>query len=184
MQGDQAREITGVIILWIDLTPESSGDFLLRIRKEKMKNILTKKGYQNLKLKLSELKKEEERLVKDMETARQEGDLSENSAYHSLRENLTIVRNQIGDLENLLSDVQISEKNGNGKVGVGNQVVVKVNGKEKEIQIVGDGEADPLKGKISYQSPIGSSLMGHKKGETVKVETPSGTNEYKIIEVN
>ncbi len=149
-----------------------------------MKNILTKKGYQNLKQKLSELKKEEERLVKDMEAARQEGDLSENSAYHSLRENLTIVRNQIGDLKQRLSNVEISEKNGNGKIGVGNQVVVKVNGKEKEIQIVGGGEADPLNGKISYQSPIGSSLIGHKKGEAVQVKTPGGVTEYKIIEVN
>lgn len=148
-----------------------------------MKNILTKKGYQNLKSKLKKLESEEERLVKDMEEARQEGDLSENSAYHSLRENLTIVRNQIGDLKQRLSNVEISEKNGNGEIGVGNQVVVKVDGKEKDIQIVGDGEADPLNGKISYQSPIGSNLIGHKKGETVKVETPSGTSEYKIIDV-
>lgn len=148
-----------------------------------MKNILTKQGYKNLKKKLRELKLERDRLVKDMEAARQEGDLSENSAYHNLRENLTIVRNQIGDLKQRLSNVEISEKNGDGTVGVGNKVVVEVNGKTRKMQIVGGGEADPLKGKVSYESPIGSSLLDHKQGETVKVKTPRGTSEYKIIEV-
>lgn len=149
-----------------------------------MKNILTKKGYKNLKQKLRKLKKERDRLVKDMEAARQEGDLSENSAYHNLRENLTIVRNQIGDLKQRLSNVQISKKNGDGTVGVGNRITVEVNGKRKNIELVGGGEADPLKGRISYESPIGSALLNQKQGETVKVETPGGVNNYKIIEVN
>jgi transcription elongation factor GreA len=148
-----------------------------------MKNILTKEGYKQLKQKLRDLEKERDRLVTDMEEARQEGDLSENSAYHNLRENLTIVRNQIGDIKQRLANATISEKNGNGKVGVGNKVIVEVNGKEKVLQVVGGGEADPLKGKISYQSPIGSSLLNHKKGDSVQVDTPQGTNEYKIIEV-
>lgn len=149
-----------------------------------MKNILTKQGYKNLKKKLRELKLERDRLVKDMAAARQEGDLSENSAYHNLRENLTIVRNQIGDLEGRLSNIEISEKNGDGTIGVGNRVKVKVDGKTKDIKIVGNGEADPLNGKVSYQSPIGSGLVGHRKGEIIQVETPGGTSEYKIIEVD
>ncbi len=149
-----------------------------------MKNILTKYGYKKLKRKLRKLKKERDRLVKDMEEARQEGDLSENSAYHNLRENLTIVRNQIGDLKQRLSNVEITEKNGDGTVGVGNQVTVEVNGKTKEIELVGGGEADPIKGRISYESPIGSALLDRKVGETVEVDTPGGTSEYKIIEVS
>lgn len=149
-----------------------------------MKNILTRKGHKKLKRKLRQLKKERDRLVEDMEEARQEGDLSENSAYHNLRENLTIVRNQIGDLEKRLSNVEITKKNGNGFVGVGNTVQVKVNGKTKKLEIVGDGEANPLKGKVSFHSPLGSSLIDHREGETVEVETPTGINKYKIIEVN
>ncbi len=149
-----------------------------------MKNILTKKGYRKLKKKLRQLEKERDRLVEDMEAARQEGDLSENSAYHNLRENLTIVRNQIGDLEQRLANVEITEKNGDGTVGVGNKVVVEVNGKTREMQLVGGGEADPIAGKVSYESPIGASLIGHKKGETVEVETPAGKSMYKIVEVH
>jgi transcription elongation factor GreA len=149
-----------------------------------MKNILTKQGHKKLQRKLKKLNIERDRLVKDMEAARQEGDLSENSAYHNLRENLTIVRNQIGDLEKRLSDVEITEANGNGVVGVGNTVEVEVNGKTKQLEIVGDGEANPLKGRVSFQSPLGSSLVGHKKGQTVEVETPAGKNKYKIVAVN
>jgi len=149
-----------------------------------MKNILTKRGYKKLKKKLRQLEKERDRLVEDMEAARQEGDLSENSAYHNLRENLTIVRNQIGDLEQRLANVEITKKNGDGTVGVGNKVTVEVNEKTKDIHLVGGGEADPLAGKISYESPIGASLIGHKKGETVEVETPAGKSMYKIVEVD
>jgi len=149
-----------------------------------MKNILTKRGYKKLKKKLRQLEKERDRLVKDMEAARQEGDLSENSAYHNLRENLTIVRNQIGDLEQRLANVEITKKNGDGTVGVGNKIKVEVNGKTKDIHLVGGGEADPLAGKISYESPIGASLIGHKKGETVEVETPAGKSMYKIVDVD
>ncbi len=148
-----------------------------------MKNILTKEGFKKLKQKLRELNKERDRLVADMEEARQEGDLSENSAYHNLRENLTIVRNQIGDIKQRLTNATISEKNGNGKVGVGNKVIVEVNGKRKELHIVGGGEADPLKGKISYESPIGSKLLGCEKSDSIEVDTPQGTSEYKVIEV-
>jgi transcription elongation factor GreA len=145
--------------------------------------ILSKQGYKNLKKKLKELKKEQERLVEDMEAARQEGDLSENSAYHNLRESVTLVRNQIGDLEQKLANVEIRDKEDNGSVGFGSTVKVKVNGDTKTIQVVGDGEADPLKGKISYKSPIGQGLVGKKKGQTATIETPGGEKEYTILEI-
>lgn len=147
------------------------------------RTILSKQGYKNLKQKLKELKQEQERLVEDMEAARQEGDLSENSAYHSLRESVTLVRNQIGDLEQKLANVEIRDKQTNGTVGFGSTVKVKVNGDTKTIQLVGEGEADPLKGKISYKSPIGQGLVGKKEGQTATIETPGGEKEYKILEI-
>jgi transcription elongation factor GreA len=58
-----------------------------------------------------------------------------------------------------------------------------VNGKEKDFDIVGSNEADPLSGKISNESPIGSALIGGKKGETVSVRTPNGHTDYKILEI-
>lgn len=145
--------------------------------------ILSKQGYKNLKQRLKRLKEEQDRLVEDMEEARQQGDLSENSAYHNLRESVTIVRNQIGDLEQKLADAEIRGKEDNGSVGFGSTVKVQVNGEAKTIQIVGDGEADPLKGKISYKSPIGQGLVGKKQGQTAKIDTPAGEKEYKILEI-
>lgn len=149
----------------------------------KDKTILSQKGYKKLKQKLGDLKKEQDRLIKDMEETRQEGDLSENSAYHQLRESVTIIRNQIGDLEQKLANVEIRSKEDNGQVGFGNTVKVKINGDTKTIQLVGDGEADPLKSKISYKSPIGQGLVGKKEGQTAKIETPAGEKEYKILEI-
>lgn len=147
------------------------------------KTILSKQGYKKLKGKLEDLKEERDRLVEDMEKTRQEGDLSENSAYHSLRESVTIIRNQIGDLEQKLGNAEIRDKENNGRVGFGNKVIVKINGDQKEIEIVGDGEADPLKGKISYQSPISQGLIDKKEGQSVKIETPAGEKEYKVLEI-
>ncbi len=148
-----------------------------------MKNILTKRGYTQLKKKLAELKARRAHLVEEMELARQEGDLAENSAYHQLRETVTIVSQQIQELERKLINVEIAESNSDGRVAVGTRVLVEVNGQKKELEIVGDGETDPLNGKISYQSPIGSRLLGRSQGEVVKIETPSGVVEYRILAV-
>jgi len=149
-----------------------------------MKNILTKKGYQQLKKKLAELKARRAQLVAEMELARQEGDLAENSAYHQLRETVTIVSQQIENLERKLADVEIVEAKTNGQVGVGSRVLVEVRGQQKELEIVGDGESDPLNGKISYQSPIGARLLGRQAGELVAIETPGGKVEYRILKVS
>lgn len=148
-----------------------------------MKNILTKTGYQQLKKKLARLKSKRSKLVEEMELARQEGDLAENSAYHQLRETVTIITQQIEELERKLTNVEIAEDSDDGKVSVGSRILVEVNGKERKLEIVGDGETDPLNGKISYQSPIGSQLLGRSQGEVVKVETPSGIVEYRILAI-
>jgi transcription elongation factor GreA len=63
----------------------------------------------------------------------------------------------------------------------GSTISVKVNDKEKEYMIVGPQEADPLIGKISNESPLGSAFLGKEKGDKIKVQTPAGEVEYKII---
>lgn len=148
-----------------------------------MKNILTKTGYEQLKKKLTKLREKRIKMVKEMELARQEGDLAENSAYHQLRETVTIISQQIQDLEEKLANVKIVKSNDDGTVAVGSRVLIEINGQRRELEIVGDGEADPLGGKISYQSPIGGQLLGRKQGEVVKIKTPAGIVEYRILAV-
>lgn len=148
-------------------------------------NFFTKDGYRQLQEKLSELQTRRDELSEQMELARQEGDLAENSAYHQLREAVNLVSSQIDDLEGQMTNAKIIENNGgNGTVNIGNKVTVEVSSLKKSFEIVGNGEADPVIGKISYQSPIGASLMGRKKGETVKIRTPTGETEYVIVSID
>jgi len=148
-----------------------------------MASILTQTGLEKLKRERERLKKKRARLVKEMEAARQEGDLSENSAYHQLREDVAVVTTQIAEIEEKLMGAEVVERTTNGTVDIGSKVKVKINGLIKELEIVGDGEADPLSGKTSYQSPLGACLIGKKKGETVEIEAPAGKIQYLILEI-
>jgi len=131
------------------------------------------------------LRRKKKRLVEEMELARQEGDLAENSAYHQLRESVDLVSRQINEIEQQMVNAQIvSGRNGNGRVDIGSRVVVETGKKRKMFEIVGNGEADPLTGRVSYRSPVGSSLMGKKKNDIVKIKTPSGETSYRIIEIS
>ena len=142
---------------------------------------MTKTGYEKLTKKLEQLRARKVELVKEMELARQEGDLAENSAYHQLRETVTIVTQQIEELDSKLDGAVVAKNDNKNKIGVGSCVTVAVNGEKRELQVVGDGETDPLNGKVSHQSPIGSALMGKKTGETVLVKTPGGVVKYKVL---
>ncbi|MBQ6144118.1 MAG: GreA/GreB family elongation factor, partial [Clostridia bacterium] len=72
------------------------------------------------------------------------------------------------------------------KVHVGSKVKLKDIEYDEtvEYKIVGSSEADPREGRISDESPVGEALIGHKKGQTVKVKTPSGVLKYKILEIS
>jgi len=148
-----------------------------------MANKLTKSGYESLAKKLAGQRAKREKLTVELEELRTDGDLTENSAYHQMRETVAIVSEQIEQLQEKLADVKIVEKNGNGVVGVGSKLTVSVIGKTKELEIVGAGEADPLKGKISAESPLGQELLDKKSGAKVFVQTPAGEIEYRILKV-
>ena len=144
---------------------------------------MTSKGYDLLRHKLAALKRKKKRLVKEMELARQEGDLSENSAYHQLRETIAMVNQQIGDLEIQLNDVKVIKSTNINEVNVGVRVTLKESDKEKVLDIVGDGESDPLSGRISHRSPLGGQLMGKTVGDVVEISTPRGVSRYLIARI-
>jgi len=121
--------------------------------------------------------------VGEMEAARQEGDLSENSAYHQLREDVAVVTTQLAEVEEKLMGAEVVEKVTNGTIDIGSKVRVQINGLVKNLEIVGDGEADPMTGKTSYQSPLGACLIGKKKGETIEIEAPAGKIQYLVLEI-
>ena len=117
-----------------------------------------------------------------------EGDLSENANYHDAKEQQSFIEGRIRDLEDSLRRAQVIEETDNpgNKVRVGSTVViaeVEYEEEEEEYRIVGVHEADPTKGLISNESPIGRALLGAKKGQTITAETPRGEIQFKILQI-
>ena len=150
-----------------------------------MKNIqLTKTGFEKLKQELEELKtKTKKEVLKRLNQARSMGDLSENSAYSSAKEELNLVEGRIAELEEILKNAKIVKKS---KIkppsNLAHRLWLKSMEKKKN-EIVGEFEADPLNKKLSHTSPIGKALVGKKIGDWVEVEVPAGKIRYKIVEI-
>lgn len=147
---------------------------------------LTKEGVAELQKELEGLIKERSAIAERIKTAREFGDLAENSEYQTARQEQEKNDNRISELEHILANVElITKPRGDSKVQLGSTVKLKgKDGKAKEFQVVGTVEADPLNGKISDESPIGQALLGKKEGEEVEIKTPVETATYKIADIS
>jgi transcription elongation factor GreA len=149
-----------------------------------MNNYLTKEGLEKLKNELDELKTvRRKEVAARIEIAKDMGDLSENAEYNEAKEEQGFIEGRIAELEALVPNAIIIERAGTGTVGIGSTVRVEANGKEKEYTIVGASEADPVKGKISNESPLGVQFLGKSAGDSVEVKVPSGKTVYHIISI-
>ncbi len=148
---------------------------------------LTPAGLKELEEELRELEEEKlPQVLRRIAVAREMGDLSENSEYHSARDEKTLIETRISQIKDVLSRAKVVHKSRSDKtVGMGNVVKVKrkSDGKVFTFTIAGEFEADPKNGKISIASPVGKALLGKSKGESVKVEIPAGVVEYKILSI-
>lgn len=112
------------------------------------------------------------------------GDLSENSEYDEAKNEQAQVEERIAKLEMMVRNAKIiDEKDLNTDVvNIGSSVKVREleSMEEDEYTIVGSAEADPLEGKISNESPVGSRLIGNRVGDVVEVEVPDGIIKYEI----
>ncbi|MEI6751155.1 MAG: transcription elongation factor GreA [Candidatus Saccharibacteria bacterium] len=146
---------------------------------------LTKEGVDELKSERDELVLQRGPIAERIKTAREFGDLSENAEYSSARLEQERCENRISEIENILQNVKVIHKpKVTDKVALGSSVVLKGESGTKAFQVVGTVEADPLNGKISNESPIGSALLGKKLGEEVEIVTPSETAIYKISKIS
>lgn len=149
-----------------------------------MSNYVTEAGLVKLKEQLQEIKlklKEASRKIKD---AREMGDLSENAEYHEAKNEQSYLASKEADIEQKIKNAQIISKECKTDIiNVGCTVEIDDDGEKMNYQIVGSDEADPINGRISVDSPIGSALVGHKKGETVAVKTPIGVTNCKILKI-
>jgi transcription elongation factor GreA len=123
---------------------------------------------------------------KQIQEAKDGGDITENAGYDEAKYQQGLVEGRIRTLEGLLSNVEIIETaESNDKVCMGSTVTILEQGGAPEVfRLVGATESDPLNGRISDESPLGRSLMGHGAGDHVVVNTPDGQLEYEILGVN
>ncbi|MBL7150082.1 MAG: transcription elongation factor GreA [Candidatus Pacebacteria bacterium] len=152
-----------------------------------MKNMikyLTLEGLEKLKKELNYLKTVKRR--ESAETLRHTasfGDLSENFAYQQAKEDQAFLEGRILELGKIISQAKIIEKRKTDKVQLSSLVIVNLAGKKEKFQILGPEEADPAKGKISFESPLGKALLGKKVGNKIKIKTLDGKLEGEILKI-
>ena len=149
---------------------------------------LTPEGLAKLENKLTKLKSvERPAVIQAIAEARDKGDLSENAEYDAAKEAQVFLENQIAKLEQTLakarvldtSKLDLSKVQLHCKVKLMNHTMKK----EMEFKLVSQSEADLREGKLAVETPIAKALLGHKVGETIEVQVPSGLQKIEILEI-
>lgn len=148
----------------------------------------TKEGLDKLKEELNYLKtKERAEISQQIAEAREKGDLSENAEYDAAKEAQGMLELKISKLEETLANARILNDSDldTSKALVLSTVEIKnkKNGAVMKYTLVAESEANLKEKKISVTSPIGKGLLGKKKGESAKVETPNGVVEFEILSI-
>lgn len=148
---------------------------------------VTEEGLQAIKDELKQLTTvTRDELSEKLRVAISQGDLKENADYHDAKERQGFTEARIRDLEDALRRAQvITDPVKTDRVRVGSTVTVSEDGYDEEetYQLVGAREADPSKGMVSNESPIGKALLGAKKGQTVAFESPGGTISFTVVSI-
>lgn len=150
---------------------------------------MTAEGLQKMKEELQYLESvERPRVIVAIAEAREKGDLSENAEYDAAKEEQGILESKIALIKSKLADARIIDETDVNTDEV--QILTKVRvqnlktGQEKVYQLVTEGEANILEGKIATTTPIAKGLMGKKVGDTAEVIVPAGKMEFKILEIS
>ncbi|MCK4917591.1 MAG: transcription elongation factor GreA [Candidatus Omnitrophica bacterium] len=150
---------------------------------------LTNQGYEKLADELEFLKNvKRKEITEALEHARSLGDLKENAEYHAAKDAISQNERKIRELEDKLSRVEILDdsKINKNKAYIGAKLTIFDLDTEEEIEykLVSQDEANALEGLISVTSPVGQSLLGHKKNDIIEVEVPAGKLSYKILKIS
>lgn len=149
--------------------------------------LLTSEGFLDLETELNELKNvRRPKVIEAIKDARSQGDLSENADYDAARAEQAEVEGRIKELEYMLENAKIIQKESGHVVGLGSTVTISyVDDDDTEVySIVGSMEADPFENKISNESPLGKTIIGKKQGEEIEVASPTGSYKIKIEKVD
>ena len=150
---------------------------------------LTRQGFQRLQEELDHLKtvKRQEVAKRLREAMEDGGDMGVDSdaEYEAAKYEQAFVEGRIQELEALLANAHVIEDTGKREVvEVGATVTIQEDGNDpEEYIVVGRAEANPREGRISNESPLGRALIGHRAGDTVKVEAPGGSFTVHVLKV-
>ncbi|MDY3988082.1 MAG: transcription elongation factor GreA [Massilioclostridium sp.] len=151
--------------------------------------ILTGEGLSKLEEELEELKTvKRQEVAAKIKVALSFGDLSENSEYDEAKNEQAMVEARIAQVEAMLKNVHVLDDSDlpTDIVSIGSKVLLKDIEFDEDVEyyIVGSTESDPSEGKISDESPVGKALLGHRVGDRVEVEVPSGMIEFEVLEIS
>lgn len=151
--------------------------------------LMTEEGKKALEEELRRLlERERKEVLEHIRESRKIGEFTEDTDYNDAKKEQAFIQGRIEELQQLLKMVRVVPKNKvpTNKVGFGSIVELTnlVTGRRVTYRIVGPFEANPLEGKISYQSPLGESLMNKKIGDTVEVRAPAGITRYYIESIS
>lgn len=154
-----------------------------------MVQYFTKEGLQKLKEELEDIKgrqmPETKKLIAE---ARAFGDLKENAGYHDARDKMSFLLGRVEQLEAAINEAVVKPASAQAfgearKIDVGSNIKILFGEEEMEYQIVAPSEADILKNKISYQSPLGQRLLGQEAGQEFNFTAGAKTVKIKILEI-
>src|SRR3954471_21372338 len=149
---------------------------------------MTPEGQARLREEMKRLKEIDlPQVTKDIGTAREHGDLSENAEYHAAKDRQGMLVARVSFIEQTLSRAEVIDpsKLSGSKIQFGAKIrLVNIDSDEEQrFQIVGPEEADIKQGRISVASPLARGLLGHEVGDEVKVVMPAGPRTFEILEI-
>ena len=151
------------------------------------KHYITEEGLEKLKEELIFLKTEKRQSIsRRIQAAKELGDLSENAEYSEAKEQQALNEGKVAEIEEMVKNAEtIDNRHLNSNiVNIGSTIKIKNEKGEKTFTIVGSNEANPSEGKISNETPMASSFLGHKVSDDVKVDTPKGLVTYTILAIS
>lgn len=150
---------------------------------------ITREGLERLRGELRHiLTVERPKNIKAIEEARSHGDLNENAEYHAAKERQSLLNAKINELETAINTSEVIEIDElrEERIVFGTKVELEnlASGQKVIYQLVGPYESEPESGKISVTSPLGKALIGKEEGDTVKINTPGGIQEFEVLEIS
>lgn len=147
---------------------------------------LTKEGKEKLESDLNRMiRVEQVELIESLKEAREKGDISENAEYESAKSDLETLSRRISEMQDRLNRSEIITYSKSDKISMLSQISIK-NKKTNAVinwTLVPENEVNVKEGKISFNSPIGTALLGKRVGEIIDVQVPAGNMQFEILEI-